>query len=218
MNTGMTENQNPGQSWGPGKSWGAVPSAPQAPYPGQPFPGPVPGQQAPGQPVAGQPYPGAPQPYPGPAAAPSALGQLPLPIKLALGSGIAGLVAFFMGFVAWVTVDESIADKAESWGNANADGFGIPAFLTMVLTPGYFLLGLGTAGVAVFAFVAAKWRRYLPHVAALVVLCWLGLLASALTLPSFISLGAGAIIALIFGAVQFVLIAAAVVRDGLDDH
>ncbi|WP_371307483.1 DUF5336 domain-containing protein [Gordonia sp. (in: high G+C Gram-positive bacteria)] len=124
------------------------------------------------------------------------------------------MLTYIMGFLSWVTIDDSIEQKASRWADDNSNQVGIPAFLTMVFTPGYFLLFLGVAGVASFAFLVPKWRRYLPHVAALVVLAWLGLLACALGLPSFISLGAGAIVSLVLGSLQLALIGAAVIVDG----
>lgn len=220
--TPMTDNPNYGETW-------AGASAGQ-PANQQPAPGGQSGQPYPtyGQPEPQAPY-GAPQYNPNqygqygtygvPAqpAGPSFFTQLPLPYKLAVGSGIAGVITYFMGFVAWVSVGEEIDRKAERWADDLNGDFGIPAFLTMVFTPGYFLLFLGAAGVAAFAFLVPKWRKYLPHVAGLVVLSWLGLLACALALPGFISLGAGAIVALILGAVQLALIGAAVILDGRSD-
>lgn len=219
----MSENENFGQQWGgvppnqpgqPGQPTGSYGGAPYPTY-GPPtqggFTGPQPG---PGQ-QYGQPPFGGP---PAPPAAPSFLAALPLPIKLALGSAVAGVITFFMGFLSWVSISQDIDSRADEWASDQSGDVGIPAFLTMVFTPGFFLLGLGAAGVAAFGFVAVKWRRYLPHIAFLVIFSWLGLLACALALPSFIGLGAGAIIALILGAAQLALIGAAVVMDGLNDQ
>ncbi|GAC57495.1 hypothetical protein GOHSU_20_00320 [Gordonia hirsuta DSM 44140 = NBRC 16056] len=167
-------------------------------------------------PYPGPPSYGAPTGPAGPSG-PAFLAEVPLPFKLALGSGVAGLITYIMGFLSWVTISDDIDRKAERWADDLNGEIGIPAFLTMVFTPGYFLLFLGAAGVAAFAFLAPKWRKYLPHVAALVVVSWLGLLACALAMPGFISLGAGAIVSLILGAVQLGLIGAAVVLDGRNE-
>ncbi|GAA4738726.1 DUF5336 domain-containing protein [Gordonia alkaliphila] len=218
----MSENENYGQQWVPG-----APNAPTqhvtGPQTGGPYPNYGPPTQGTGQPIPpgqtgmyGPPQAGPPQ-YAQPAR-PSFLALMPLPIKLAVGSGLMGLVTFFMGFLSWVTIGETIDSKAEDWAMDQGNSIGIPAFLTMVFTPGWFLLGLGAAAVAAFGFVAAKWRRFLPHVAFLVVVSWLGLLACALALPGFISLGTGAILALIFGSFQLLLIGAAVIMDGLNEE
>lgn len=216
----MSENENYGQQWTPG-----APNVPGAPRPGQQTGGPYPTY---GPPTQGGGLPpqgptgvyGPPPQYgaPGAPGAPTFFTLMPLPIKLALASAFLGLVTFFMGFLSWVSIDESVGTKAENWAEDQGTDIGIPAFLTMVFTPGWFLLGLGAAGIASFAFVAAKWRRFLPHIAFLVVVSWLGLLACALALPGFIGLGTGAIIALIFGSFQLLLIGTAVVMDGLNDR
>ncbi|MFZ2510641.1 MAG: DUF5336 domain-containing protein [Gordonia sp. (in: high G+C Gram-positive bacteria)] len=214
----MTENPNYGETWtgAPGHQQVNQPPAPGT-HPGQQFPTYGQPQQAPyGAPQYG-PNPQGTYGVPAQPAGPSFFTQLPLPYKLAVGSGIAGVITYFMGFVAWISVGEEIERKAERWADEMNGDFGVPAFLTMVFTPGYFLLFLGAAGVASFAFLVPKWRKYLPQVAGLVVLSWLGLLACALALPSFISLGAGAIIALILGSVQLALIGAAVILDGRAD-
>lgn len=197
----MTENPN----YGP--QWGAVPPNQPGQTGGHPYP---PYGQS------GQ-YPGPPTQYGapvGPPAGPNFFTQLPLAFKLALGSAVLGVITFFMGFLSWVTIDDGFERKANRWAEDAGGEYSIPAFLTMLFTPGYFLLFLGAAGVAAFAFAVPKWRKYLPHVAALVVLSWLGLLACALALPPFISLGAGAIVSLILGAVQLGLIGTAVILDG----
>lgn len=208
----MTENPNYGPQWGavpqnqpPTGAYGPPGPAPHGPT-GQ-YPGPT-----------GQ-YPGPPTQYGPPMQPPppSFFARLPLAVKLSLGSAVFGVLTYVMGFLSWVTFDDSIEQKADRWAADNSDGVGIPAFLTMVFTPGYFLLFLGAAGVASFALLLPKWRRYLPHIAGLVVLAWLGLLACALSLPSFISLGAGAIVSLILGSLQLALIGAAVVIDGRDE-
>ncbi|MFM9378297.1 DUF5336 domain-containing protein [Gordonia sp. VNK21] len=227
----------PAASWqnDPAQAHPGGPGPQTGPHTG-PQPGPF-GQQGPvdqygqplpvdqyGQPLQvdqfGQPLPGGPMGPPpfGPPPGPGFFAQLPTPIKLALASGVAGLISFFMGFVSWVSFDESIENDAADWAADQGDSVGIPAFLTMVFTPGVFLLLLGAAGVAAFGFVAAKWRKYLPHMTFLVILAWLGLLASALGLPSFIGLGAGAFVSLIFGAFQLALIGAATVMDGMNDE
>ncbi len=231
----MTENPPYGETWtGPTAIQHPTSGAQPSIQPGQQFPpygAPQYGAPQYGAPQYGAPQYGSPQygpnqqgPHqyaqygtsgvPAQPTGPSFLALVPLPFKLALLSAIAGVVTYFMGFVSWVSVGEDVDRKAERWADDLGGEFGIPAFLTMVFTPGYFLLFLGAAGVASFAFVAPKWRKYLPHIAGAVVLSWLGLLACALALPGFLSLGAGAIIALILGAVQLALIGAAVILDG----
>jgi len=152
-------------------------------------------------------------------AAPNFFTKLPLSIKLTLGAALLGIVNFFMGFVAWVSIDPQIERDFEEWAEDQAgnDSFGIPAFLTMVGTPGFFLLGLGVAGVAALGMVAAKWRKYLPHITFLTIVSWLGLLAAGLGLPGFISFGAGAYVALIFGFFQLALLAYATIVEGMKD-
>ncbi|MFT3659922.1 MAG: DUF5336 domain-containing protein [Gordonia sp. (in: high G+C Gram-positive bacteria)] len=225
----MNENPNSGQNWGPVPQQsgprptgphptGPQPTGPQPTGPQPPMGGPYPGY---GQPGPGQQFPAGPTNQyaaPGGQASPSFLGTLPLPVKLALGSAVLGLIAFFMGFLAWVTVGSGIERDLDQWAESEGPNVGIPAFLTMVFTPGWFLLGLGAAGVFSFGFVAVKLRRFLPHVAALAVVCWLGLLACAVALPGFLSLGAGAIVALILGVFQTALIGGAAVLDGMNDE
>lgn len=158
-----------------------------------------------------------PGPYWGPPAPPSAIKRLGLPNVCALLAAVAGIITFFMGFVSWVTIDESLEHKAENWADDQGSKLGIPGFFSvnMVLNPGYFFLLLGACAVAAALVVVPAYRRFLPLVAVFTALGYLGLFASAVVLPSFISLGAGAIVALIFGALQLALTLAGAVIAGL---
>ncbi len=187
----------------------------------QPWTGGVPGQVGPGQVAPGQGYgppPGYPQGFaPMQPAQPSWFSRTPLPVLLTLASAIAGIITFFMGFVGWITISETIEDKAESWVNDLGDSIDIPAYLTpsLVLSPGWFFLLLGVVAVASGALIVPAWRKYLPLLAFLSVVGWLGLFVCAVGLPSFISLGAGAYVALILGFAQMALLGAATVLTGL---
>ncbi|EGD54660.1 DUF5336 domain-containing protein [Gordonia neofelifaecis] len=201
-----------GQSSDPASTTGqwtaANPMPGYAPQPAAPT-GPLP----PGPPPAG-PYgaPGYPQP-----ARPPLLSRLPMPVILALGSAVAGVVTFFMGFLGWVTVSETIERKADDWAADMNGSFDIPAYLSpsLILSPGWFFLLLGTIGVAAAGLIAPKWRRFLPYLAFLAVFGWLGLFVCALGLPPFLSLGAGAYVALTVGFIQAALLAVAAVLDGM---
>ena len=191
---GPAQTQQPGQ---PQQQWGPAPGGqyPQgAPYPQQGF-------------------------APVPAAAPSFLSRLPLPAKLGALSGIFGVITFFMGFVAWISIDESIERDAERWAEDNFSGssIDIPAFMSpsLITGPAWFFILLGAVGIAAFGLIATKWRKFLPYLAFLAVGGWLGLLAAAFGLPAFIGMGAGAIVALIFGFIQAALLGAATLLDGL---
>ncbi|MFT4088639.1 MAG: DUF5336 domain-containing protein [Gordonia sp. (in: high G+C Gram-positive bacteria)] len=225
----MTQPPNPNpyentQNIGPqptGEQWtqqsGFGPGVPnqggpvQGPYPTGPQHQMGPQQQMGGQ--FGQPY--------APPAGPSYFQRTPLPNLLAIGSGFAGVITFFMGFLAWISIDETIDKKAQDWADSNNGDIGIPAYYSpsLLFSPGWFFLGLGALGVAAFGFIAVKWfEKYLAPVAFGVVFCWLGLLACALGLPSFVSLGAGAIVALILGALQAGLLVAAALMKGLSEQ
>lgn len=190
------------QQWA--ASPGAPPTGPTAVYGSLPQP-PQPGQYGPGF-------------APMPPAQPSFLARLPRPVQLALGSSIAGIVTFFMGFLGWITISESIERKADAWATGLGDSINIPAYLSpsLILSPGWFFLLLGAVAVAAAGLIAPKLRRFLPYLAFLAVIGWLGLLVCALGLPPFISLGVGAYIALVLGFAQTALLVVAAVLDGMD--
>jgi len=201
------------------------------PQPGTPPMGPAPTDPAPAGPPSGRfaappsgQFPIPPGQFPPPVGGywagpprPSAVARLGLPNVLALIASVAGIVTFFMGFVSWVTIDESLEHKAQNWADDQGSKLGIPGFFSvnMVLNPGYFFLLLGACAVAVALVVVPAYRRFLPLVAVFTALGYLGLFASAVVLPEFISLGAGAIVGLIFGALQMALTLAAAVIAGL---
>ncbi|QRY63104.1 DUF5336 domain-containing protein [Gordonia sp. PDNC005] len=197
-----------------GQQWGAQPAPQSQPFPGQQVPGqPVPGQY--GQPMPGQ-Y-GQPAFGPPIPARPSFLAMLPLPYKLTLGSAVAGVITFFMGFLAWLTIDDSIERDADKWASDLNGSVDIPAFFspTLLLSVGWFFVLLGAVAIATVALIAPKWRKFLPYLAFGAVAGWLGIFAASMGLPPFIGLGAGGIIALILGFVQAALLVAAVIIEGL---
>ncbi|KJR07385.1 hypothetical protein UG54_10895 [Gordonia sihwensis] len=178
-----------------------------------PMPGYGPGPSAqPGPPPMMYGEPG----YPPPPVRPPLLSRTPTPVLMAVGSTAAGLVTFFMGFLGWVTVSDEIDHKAEVWATGMNGTFDVPAYLSpsLILSPGWFFLLLGTVGVAAAGLAAPRWRRYLPLLAFLAIFGWLGLLVCALGLPPFLSLGAGAYVALTVGFIQAALLAIAAVIDG----
>ncbi|WP_161894888.1 DUF5336 domain-containing protein [Gordonia spumicola] len=187
--------------------WNAQQAPGSQPFPGQPGPYPPPGPY--GQPGFGPP----------PPARPSFLAQLPLPYKLTLGSSLAGIITFFMGFVAWLSIDEAIGNDAEDWANDLNGTVDVPAFFspTLLLSVGWFFILLGAVGIATVALIAPKWRKFLPYLAFLAVAGWLGIFAASVTLPSFVTLGAGAYVSMIFGFIQAALLVAAVLIEGLNE-
>ncbi|ALG83843.1 DUF5336 domain-containing protein [Gordonia phthalatica] len=215
---GHAERQNPtgppgpeSERWAAAPSWSdqtqAVPTYAAGPQTGFP------------QPPQGQPYgPGfGPMPV---APRPSFVSRLPRPALMALTASVAGIITFFMGFLGWITITDTIDRKAENWANELGDSVSIPAYLTpsLVLSPGWFFLLLGAVAVASAGLIAPKLRHFLPYLAFLAVVGWLGLFVCALGLPPFISLGAGAYVALIFGFLQAALLVVAAVLDGMDDR
>lgn len=197
---------SPASGGRPTGGWGAPHTAPQPT--GVPTGPPPTG----GLPTGG---PGWPSP---PAGARSATPQLP---TLLLGlSVVAGIVAYFMGFVSWISlsVGPNAEAEAEQWAQRlDQGGGGIPAFLSyeIVLNPGKFLIVLGAIAVASGLMLVPRYRRAIPLVAVLGAAAWLALFAAALTLPPFLDLGAGAILSLIFGFLQVVLLIVVSVLNGL---
>ena len=229
----MTNPQNPGppepqnhagapgpesERWSSSPQWeattSAVPTYGAAPQYGQPQPGPP----APGQVPGPGPGPGFP-PMPMQPAAPSFFSALPRTSLMALVAAVAGIITFFMGFLGWVTITETIDRKAENWAAELGDSVSIPAYLTpsLVLSPGWFFLLLGSVAVASAGLIAPRLRRFLPYLAFLAVVGWLGLFVCAVGLPPFIPLGTGAYIALIFGFAQAALLVAAAIMDGMGE-
>lgn len=85
----------------------------------------------------------------------------------------------------------------------------------MVLNPGKFLIVLGALAVAALLLLVPAYRRALPIVAVLASGTWLALLSAALVLPPFVTLGAGAIVSLIFGFLQAAALVAAAFFSGV---
>lgn len=152
-----------------------------------------------------------------PPARPPLLSRLPMPILLALGSAVAGVITFFMGFLGWVSVSEEIERQADKWAADLNGTLEIPAYLSpsLILSPGWFFLLLGTVAVASAALVAPRWRGFLPYLAFMAVFGWLGLLVCAVALPPFLGLGAGAYVGLIVGFGQAALLVVAAVLEGM---
>ncbi|GAA4641405.1 hypothetical protein GCM10023197_02200 [Gordonia humi] len=145
--------------------------------------------------------------------------MLPMPVKLALGSSLFGIVTFFMGFLGWLTIDSTIERDADEWASNVGNSLDVPAFFSpsLILSPGWFFILLGAIGVGTISLVATKWRRFLPYLAFGSVVGWLGLFACAMGLPVFVGFGPGAYIALIFGFIQAALLSVATLLDGLHE-
>lgn len=231
---------NPQQPWGqPGtQSNPAQPSA--QPEPTQQIYGATPGAPtggwqgvAPGGgiPGSGPQGPGYPAPPTSGWAGPSPVGPLPasrgfdvraqLPAILLGASTVAGLVTYCMGFVSWVTPDTSVTDRElERWGRGYETGSsGIPGFASyeIVLNPGKFLIVLGAIAVAAALIIVPRFRKAAPVLAVAATASWLALFSAAITISAVpvISMGAGAIVALIFGFLQCALLVGAAVLGGL---
>lgn len=195
-----------------------VPGTPQGPASGQ-----IPAQGAWGNPYDPQHNPN--QPY-GPNAPYGAWGQPPMApgprpdisLLLALASVVAGLVTYFMGFVSWISVASGVEDEADKWSEDLANGDrGVPGFFSyeIVLNPGKFLILLGAVAVATTLVLVPKYRKALPFLAVIATAGWLALFAAALVVPPVVELGAGAIVALIFGFLQVALLLGAAFLFGL---
>ena len=219
---------------------------PSQPFPAQPPSQPLPAQYGPGpaQPVfnqGGYPASGGPQfggpqfggppgggphtgalppvgPQPGspPPCTTRRPGLLSRSTILVLISAVAGLVTYTMGFVDWVSFDATTTeDDLSRWGE---DLTGIPGFFSyeVLLNPGKFLILMGALAVAAVLLVVPAYRRALPVLAVLASGGWFALLSAALALPGVVDLGAGAIIALIFGFLQAAALVAAAFVQGLE--
>lgn len=212
-----TEPNHPGGQHNPYPGTGGFPTQPGAPTPpptsGPWPPGPPPSgssQNAPGRPPMWPPAPGPSGPSAGRTTA------FDLPQVLIVMSSVAGLITYFMGFVNWVTISGDAEDEADRWSRQLDAGGGLPGFFSyeIVLNPGKFLIALGAIAIAGLLVLVPRYRRALPFLAIGAVAAWLALLAAALAVPPFLALGAGAIIALILGFLQAVLLFAASVIDG----
>ncbi|GAB18961.1 hypothetical protein GOEFS_071_00050 [Gordonia effusa NBRC 100432] len=127
-----------------------------------------------------------------------------------------GVVTYFMGAVSWLVVPDTVDRQLRNWSEEQAEGVGVPAFLSyeMVLNPGWFFLLLGTVAVGAGVTLMPRWRHLLPFLAFGATAGWLGLLAGIMVLPPFVEVGVGAILALIFGFIQVALLVAATVLSG----
>ncbi len=216
-------NQQQGGQWSP---------APQGPPPSGGFPG-NPGETAQfqgGPPTGGVPGqqwgpPGPQNQYPtggwgpAPGMGPQRMGPRPdLSVIFALAAAVAGVVTYFMGFVSWVSVSAGAEQELDRWGRDFEEGRGgIPAFFSyeIVLNPGKFFILLGVVGVATTLVLVPRYRKALPFLAVIALAGWLALFASALIMPPFLDLGAGAIAGLIFGFLQVALLMTASFLYGL---
>lgn len=141
-----------------------------------------------------------------------------LPVMLAIASVVAGIVTYFMGFVSWLTVSAGADEELERWGTDLDEGQGgIPGFLSyeIILNPGKFFIVLGVVAIATTFVLVPRYRKALPFLAVAGVAGWLALFAAALAVPPFLSMGAGAIVGLIFGFLQVALLMAASFMYGL---
>ena len=143
--------------------------------------------------------------------------EIKLNSDMVLISAVAGLVTYTMGFVDWVSFDATTTteDDLNRWGE---DLRGIPGFFSyeVLLNPGKFLILMGALAVAAVLLVVPAYRRALPLLAVLASGGWFALLSAALALPGVVDLGAGAIIALIFGFLQAAALVAAAFVQGLE--
>ena len=161
--------------------------------------------------------------------APSAFSKIPVTVWLAITSGIAGIVTYFMGIAPWVVADEDLEGNLEDWvadqsncsvdeiGYENCDfEVGIPAFSSpsLILSPGFFFIVLGIGALTSLAVALPKLRKYAPIAALITATGFLAMLAAFMGTP-VLKMGAGAITGLIFAILQLLLIGAAVVLDGL---
>ncbi len=226
MNPG-DPNQQQGGQWSPAPPQGPPPSGGFPPgnpgetaqFQGGPPTGGVPGQQW-GSSGTAEPVPtGGWGPAPG--MGPQRMGPRPdLSVIFALAAAVAGVVTYFMGFVSWVSVSAGAEQELDRWGRDFEEGRGgIPAFFSyeIVLNPGKFFILLGgvVGGVATTLVLVPRYRKALPFLAVIALAGWLALFASALIMPPFLDLGAGAIAGLIFGFLQVALLMTASFLYGL---
>lgn len=230
---------NPGDPSNPQQTWAAGQPGAQNPPPAQP------GAQhppaVPSQPVAPHPTQGF-YPQPGVSSGQwSALGQQPwgvgqpapgrqfdrraqLPAILLMGSTLAGLITYSMGFVSWVVPDNSVSEtQLDNWADRYGAGdAGIPGFASyeIILNPGKFLILLGAVAIAAALVLVPRFRTAVPFLAVIAAAAWLALFSAAVTITSVpvIGIGAGAIVALIFGFLQVVFLCGAAVLGGLRNH
>lgn len=137
---------------------------------------------------------------------------------LALASVLAGIITYFMGFVSWLSLASGVEDEADEWSTDLANGdIGVPGFFSyeILLNPGKFLIVLGAVAVATTLVLVPRYRKALPFLAVIATAGWLALFAAALALPPVVELGAGAIVALIFGFLQVALLLGASFVFGL---
>lgn len=162
-------------------------------------------------------YPTGVQPGWGPVGSPRTSPQVG--VLLLAFAALTGLICFFMGFLSWIDINTGSKTEADRWADKFDNGSGgIPGFLSyeVVLNPGKFLIVLGALGVAAALLTMPRYRRAVPVVAVVAVAAWLALLSAALTLPPFLHLGAGAILALVFGFLEVALLVAATILHGRD--
>ena len=147
-----------------------------------------------------------------------------LPEMLLVLSSTAGLITYFMGFVSWVTVNPNVSeDDLQRWADQyTGRDVGIPGFASyeVVLNPGKFLILLGAIAIAAALVIVPRFRRAVPLLAVLAAGGWLALLSGATTIATgpVTSMGAGAIVALVFGFFQFALLIGAAVVGGLRER
>lgn len=230
---------NPGDPNTPQQPWtGQAAGTPETAVHGAPPQGPVPGQYAaPGQySNPGQPMPQQPAPTGGWVAQPGQTGwgtpqpampmrqfdvRAQLPAILLVASTLTGLITYFMGFVSWIVPDVNISDsEIDNWRRGYESGSsGIPGFASyeIVLNPGKFLILLGAIAIAAALALVPRFRRATPFLAVAAAGAWLALFSAAVTATSVpvIGIGAGAIVALIFGFLQVALLIGAAVLGGL---
>lgn len=145
----------------------------------------------------------------------------PVGVLLLAFAALTGLICFFMGFLSWIDINTGSEAEADRWADRFDNGAGgIPGFLSyeVVLNPGKFLIVLGALGVSAALLTMPRYRRAVPVVAVVAVAAWLALLSAALTLPPFVHLGAGAILALIFGFLEVALLVAATILHGREQR
>lgn len=178
--------------------------------------GPVTGVPAPG--AAGAAAPGPYGPYAPHYAPPKPLTAGPIGIGLLGGAVFAGLITYLMGFVSWVTIRAGADIEAERWADNIANGdAGIPGFFSyeIILNPGKFLIFMGAVALAAALTFVPRYQGAQPYLAVAAGAGWLALLSAAVATPPMVGIGAGAIVALIFGFMQFLLLAVLAVLRGL---
>ncbi|MGC4935643.1 DUF5336 domain-containing protein [Gordonia sp. DT30] len=144
-----------------------------------------------------------------------------LPAILLVASTVAGLITYFMGFVSWVVPNTGVSEsELDNWSqNYESGNSGIPGFASyeIVLNPGKFLILLGAVAIAAALVLVPRFRRAVPFLAVIAAGAWLALFSAAVITTSVpvIGVGAGAIVALIFGFLQVAFLIGAAVLGGL---